>query len=198
MNRELNEEYWNNRYLQQQIGWDIGSVAPALKEYIDQLINKNISILIPGCGNAYEAAYLLQQGFKNVTLVDIAPAATAAVEDKLSTYINNGLQIITGDFFDLKTTYDLILEQTFFCALDPTLRSAYVEKMVSLLNPDGKLVGLLFNRHFEGGPPFGGSKLEYEELFTPKFNIQIMDTAHNSIGPRAGTELFVKMTKKRR
>jgi SAM-dependent methyltransferase len=198
MKGELNKEYWNNRYLQQQTGWDIGSVAPALKEYIDQLINKNISILIPGCGNAYEAAYLLQQGFKNVTLVDIAPAATAAVEDKLSTYINNGLQIITGDFFDLKTTYDLILEQTFFCALDPSLRSAYVEKMVSLLNPDGKLVGLLFNRHFEGGPPFGGSKLEYEELFTPKFNIQMMDTAHNSIPPRAGTELFVKMTIKSR
>ena len=197
MNRELNKEYWNNRYLQEQTGWDIGSVAPPLKEYIDQLINKNISILIPGCGNAYEAAYLLQQGFKNVTLVDIAPAATAAVEDKLSTYINNGLQIITGDFFDLKTTYDLILEQTFFCALDPTLRSGYVEKMVSLLNPDGKLVGLLFNRHFEGGPPFGGSKLEYEELFTPQFNIQMMDTAHNSIAPRAGTELFVKMTKMR-
>jgi SAM-dependent methyltransferase len=197
MNRVLNKEYWNNRYLQQQTGWDIGSVAPPLKEYIDQLINKNSSILIPGCGNAYEAAYLLQQGFKNVTLVDIAPAATAALEDKLSTYINNGLQIITGDFFDLKTTYDLILEQTFFCALDPTLRSAYVEKMVSLLNPDGKLVGLLFNRHFEGGPPFGGSKLEYQELFTPKFNIQTMDTAYNSIAPRAGMELFIKMTKKR-
>jgi len=197
MNRELNKEYWNNRYIQKQTGWDIGSVAPPLKEYIDQLINKNSSILIPGCGNAYEAAYLLQQGFKNVTLVDIAPAATAAVEDKLSTYINNGLQIITGDFFDLKTRYDLILEQTFFCALDPTLRSAYVEKMVSLLNPDGKLVGLLFNRHFEGGPPFGGSKLEYQELFTPQFNIQMMDTAYNSIAPRAGTELFVKMTKKR-
>jgi SAM-dependent methyltransferase len=197
MNRVLNKEYWNNRYLQQQTGWDIGSVAPPLKEYIDQLINKNSSILIPGCGNAYEAAYLLQQGFKNVTLVDIAPAATAALEDKLSTYINNGLQIISGDFFDLKTTYDLILEQTFFCALDPTLRSAYVEKMVSLLNPDGKLVGLLFNRHFEGGPPFGGSKLEYQELFTPKFNIQTMDTAYNSIAPRAGMELFIKMTKKR-
>jgi SAM-dependent methyltransferase len=197
MNKELNKDYWNNRYIQQQTGWDIGSVAPPLKEYIDQLINKNISILIPGCGNAYEAAYLLQQGFKNVTLVDIAPAATAAVEDKLSTYINNGLQIITGDFFDLKTTYDLILEQTFFCALDPTLRSGYLEKMVSLLNPDGKLVGLLFNRHFEGGPPFGGSKLEYQELFTPQFNIQMMDTAYNSIAPRAGTELFVKMTKMR-
>jgi SAM-dependent methyltransferase len=197
MNRELNKEYWNNRYLQQQTGWDIGSVAPPLKEYIDQLINKNSAILLPGCGNAYEAAYLLQHGFKNVTLVDIAPAATTAVEDKLSTYINNGLQIISGDFFDLKTTYDLILEQTFFCALDPTLRSAYVEKMVSLLNPDGKLVGLLFNRHFEGGPPFGGSKLEYQELFTPKFNIQTMDTAYNSIAPRAGMELFIKMTKKR-
>lgn len=196
MSNALNKDYWNDRYLQQQTGWDIGTVATPLKTYFDQLTNKHLSILIPGCGNAHEAAYLLQQGFSNVTLVDIAPLATAAVEEKLRGYINNGLQIITGDFFDLKTTFDLIIEQTFFCAIHPTFRPAYANQMFSLLAPKGKLVGLLFDRDFEGGPPFGGSKLEYQQLFAPKFNICIMEKAYNSIAPRLGSELFVLMTKK--
>jgi hypothetical protein len=196
MNTVLNIDYWNNRYLQQQTGWDIGSVATPLKDYIDQLHKKELSILIPGCGNAHEAEYLLQQGFCNITLVDIAPVATAAVKEKLRHYLDKGLKIITGDFFDLDTTYDLILEQTFFCALDPQLRPAYAHQMLNLLSGQGKLVGLFFNRSFEGGPPFGGSLQEYQELFAPQFNIHTMEPAYNSIAPRAGTELFVVMSKK--
>jgi hypothetical protein len=196
MSKLLNKDYWNNRYLQQQTGWDIGIVATPLKAYIDQLHNKNLSILIPGCGNAHEAEYLLQQGFSNITLVDIAPAATAAVKEKLEAYINKGLEIITGDFFDLNTTYDLVLEQTFFCALDPQLRQAYAHQMLKLLSDKGKLVGLFFNRSFEGGPPFGGSLQEYQQLFEPQFSIHIMEPAYNSIAPRAGSELFVVMSKK--
>lgn len=196
MNNELNKEYWNERYLQQQTGWDIGAVATPLKAYFDQLVNKDISILIPGCGNAYEAEYLLEQGFTNITLVDIAPAATAALEQKLKQYLNKGLKVITGDFFDLKNTFDLIIEQTFFCALHPSLRKAYADKMFSLLNLSGKLVGLMFDRDFVGGPPFSGNKAAYQQLFSSSFNIHILETAYNSITPRAGTELFVMMTKK--
>lgn len=196
MNNELNKDYWNDRYQQQQTGWDIGAVATPLKAYFDQLTNKDISILIPGCGNAHEAEYLLEHGFTNVTLVDIAPLATAAVEEKLHNYTNKGLQVITGDFFDLKNTFDLIIEQTFFCALHPSLRQLYAAKMFSLLNPIGKLVGLLFDRSFVGGPPFSGNKVAYQQLFSAQFNIHLMETAYNSISPRAGTELFVMMTKK--
>jgi hypothetical protein len=48
-------------------------VSPPIKAYIDTLKNKDIAILIPGCGNTYEAAYLLlEQGFTNVTVIDIA------------------------------------------------------------------------------------------------------------------------------
>lgn len=193
---ELNKDYWNERYQQQQTGWDVGEISTPLKVYFDQLTDKSISILIPGCGNAYEAEYLLQRGFSNVTLVDIAPAATAVVEEKLKQYLNKGLRIITGDFFDVENTFDLIIEQTFFCALHPTMRQAYVDQMFSLLNSKGKLVGLLFDRAFVGGPPFSGSKAEYEQLFSTYFNIHTMETAYNSIAPRAGTELFVLMTKK--
>ena len=46
---ELNESYWSTRYQQGQIGWDIGDVSTPIKEYIDQLENKELSILIPNC-----------------------------------------------------------------------------------------------------------------------------------------------------
>ncbi len=73
--------------------------------------------------------------------------------------------LIHKDFFELQTKFDLILEQTFFCALNPILRPKYVQKMSELLNAKGKLVGLLFNVPLnEGHPPFGGDKKEYINL----------------------------------
>ena len=66
----------------------------------------------------------------------------------------------------------------------------FLQKMYELLKPSAKLVGLLFDKQFEGGPPFGGSKTEYEILFAPYFNIKTIEPAYNSIKPRAGVELF--------
>jgi methyl halide transferase len=69
---ELNDKYWTDRYQHQQTSWDLGHVSTPIKEYIDQLTNRNLRILIPGCGNAYEAEYLLENGFENLTLIDIS------------------------------------------------------------------------------------------------------------------------------
>ncbi|HSN47416.1 MAG TPA: hypothetical protein VLR29_01515, partial [Flavobacterium sp.] len=109
---------------------------------------------------------------------------------------NSNLKVFLGDFFAHKGKYDLIVEQTFFCALSPAMRQNYVSKMHQLLSGNGKLVGLLFNKTFEAGPPFGGSKKEYEQLFKDYFDIKIMETCRNSIPPRAKSELFVEFEKK--
>ncbi len=181
--------------MQHQTGWDIGYPSTPLKEFIDQLGNKSISILIPGCGNSYEAEYLLRSGFNNLTLIDIAPSLTRELENKFHSYLDKQLTIITGNFFELNKQYDLILEQTFFCALDPSLRLKYVQKMYEILKPGGKLVGVLFDKAFDGGPPFGGSREEYMKLFKEYFSIETMEPCYNSIPPRAGTELFIKIKK---
>ena len=83
------------------------------------------------------------------------------------------------------------MEQTFFCALHPSLRERYVLKMHDLLVPEGKLMGLLFKIPLNtDGPPFGGNEQEYRNLFEGKLAIQKMETAYNSIKPREGNELF--------
>jgi methyl halide transferase len=193
---QLDETYWNNRYLQNTASWDLGMPSPPLVAYINQLQKKDIAILIPGGGNSYEALYLLQNGFTNVTVVDIAEYACNEIRKNYSSYINNGLTVLHANFFDLTTTYHLILEQTFFCALHPSLRKNYVHKMHDLLLEKGKLVGLLFNREFEVNPAYGGNKEEYIPLFEDKFTINTMETCYNSVQPRAGVELFINLQKK--
>jgi len=190
----LDQEYWDKQYTSNATGWDLGKVSPPIKEYIDTLENKNTNILIPGCGNTYEAEYLLEQGFTNITVIDIASTLVKRLQKKFKN--NPNIKIILGDFFEHKGQYDLVIEQTFFCALPPAMREQYVRKMHQLLSDNGKLVGLLFNKSFESGPPFGGSQAEYEQLFNNYFEFLQMDLCQNSIKPRANSELFIEFLKK--
>ncbi len=191
----LDASYWNNRYKSKNDGWDTGAVTTPLKTYIDQLTDKNISILIPGAGNAYEAEYLLQQGFSNVYVCDFAPEPIRSFMERVPLF--PGKNILMADFFELADiNFQLILEQTFFCAIAPALRKRYFAQMHRLLKPRGHLVGLLFDTTFEHeGPPFGGTKNEYLEYFSSTFAIKTFETAYNSIAPRAGRELFMNLQK---
>lgn len=192
---ELNKDFWNDRYVNQQMGWDIGYPSTPLKEFIDTMEDKRIRILIPGCGNAYEAEYLHQQGFENVFVIDIAPLALEGFSERVPEFPKDHL--ILGDFFEHEVEYDLILEQTFFCALNPDLRSDYAKKMQELLAPKGKLAGVMF--HFElteKGPPFGGSAEEYRDYFEEYFEIDSLEECKNSIKPRLGKELWVELIRR--
>lgn len=189
----LDQNYWDGQYKANTTGWDLGVISPPLKAYIDAIEDKNSAILIPGCGNTYEAAYLLEMGFTNITVIDIAPTLIRILQQKFAT--NNNIKIVLGDFFKHQGSYDLIIEQTFFCALPPTMRQEYVAKMHDLLAKNGKLAGVLFNRTFTAGPPFGGSQEEYKMLFKDAFEVLSMDVSNNSIAPRANTELFIELKK---
>lgn len=191
---QLDKNYWDSRYQNAQTGWDLGAASGPLQNYIDQLDNKDLRILIPGCGNAYEAEHLLNRGFKNITLIDISPSLVNNLRKRFESHPQ--ITVLEGDFFEHDARYDLVLEQTFMCALDPSLRQAYTQKMHSLLDDNGKIAGLLFGVEFEkAGPPFGGSAEEYRQLFTPYFNIKTMEKAYNSVKPRQGNELFIILIK---
>lgn len=191
--RPLDATYWNNQYKSNTTGWDLGEVSPPIKNYFDTIQNKQAKILIPGCGNTYEAEYLLQQGFTNITVIDIAPLLVENLNQKFTG--NENITVVLGDFFEHVGSYDYIIEQTFFCALPPTMRQKYVWKMHQLLADNGKLVGLLFNRAFEVGPPYGGSLVEYQQLFRAAFIIKSIAVSTISIEPRAGSELFIEFQK---
>lgn len=191
----MDKQFWEEKYSNHQTGWDIGHISTPLKTYIDQLDNKGLTILIPGAGNAYEAEYLVRHGFKNVTIVDWVETAISNLQSRMPDFPKDNL--LCKDFFELDGHFDLIIEQTFFCAIPKKLREDYVNKCYSLLNDGGKLAGLLFNNPMnDPDPPIGGTYEEYLALFSNHFQIKTLELCHNSIPPRAGNELFFIFKKK--
>jgi len=191
---KIDKEFWDQRWENEETGWDIGSASPPIVSFINKLKDKSISILIPGCGNAYEAEYLWDNGFEDVHVLDISEEPLKMFAEVNPDFPVENLHC--ENFFEHKGKYDLIIEQTFFCALDPSLRPEYVEKMHDLLKDDGILAGLLFNDPLNTDhPPFGGNTMEYLGYFQPHFSKIEMKPAKNSIPPRKGRELFIKIQK---
>ena len=185
----MKDSYWSKRYQLNQIGWDLGEVSKPLV-YLFQSLNKEDKILIPGCGNAYEATFLFNKGFRNVHIIDIAIEPLLNFRKYNKDFPEN--QIILGDFFDHQANYDVIIEQTFFCAIHPKQRNDYARQCSELLNNKGTLKGVLFNRLFEGGPPYGGNESEYKDLFEMHFEKVQIKPCNQSIEPRLGYEVFIE------
>lgn len=198
--KEEMEAFWSQRYAAKQTGWDIGYPSTPIKTYLDQLTDHSLRILLPGAGNAYEAEYAYLKGFKNTYVLDIARQPLEHFAKRLPDFPKD--QLIQDDFFNDQGSYDLILEQTFFCTLPPSPanRQAYAQKVHQLLKPGGKLVGLWFTfpvRSEQTSPPYGGSITEYRTYFDGLFEIQTFELAHNSIKPRLGNEAFAILKKSR-
>ncbi|MBL4651373.1 MAG: methyltransferase domain-containing protein [Flavobacteriales bacterium] len=190
---DLSSGFWNGRYLNNDTGWDMGGISTPIKEYINQLKNKNISILIPGGGNSYEAEYLHELGFKNVVVDDFSEQALTNINKRIPDFPKANLR--QADFFSLTGKFDLIIEQTFFCAIDKSIRRKYAGQISNLLKENGKLVGLLFNAPLNTDkPPFGGNVKEYETYFSSLFNSIVIDNCYNSHPSRAGRELWINIS----
>ena len=184
----MDEAYWTNRYLDNQTGWNIGYASTPLVQYFNTSLDKNSRILIPGAGSGFEAQYLFNKGYRNAHVLDISSEPLRQFALRNPDFPKENLH--QADFFEFEGKFDCIIEQTFFCALSPELRPAYGRKMKTLLKPNGKLVGLLFNFPLSvDGPPFGGDLDLYNTIFGDwkKFDIA---PCYNSIPPRQNKEFF--------
>lgn len=196
MELKFDEAFWSARYLSGHTGWDLSRASTPLYQYLCQIERKDLQILVPGAGNAHEVIAAWNLGFTNIFSLDISKIPIEEFSNRFPQFPKGNL--LHGDFFDHKGSYDLILEQTFFCSLHPSLREKYAQKMFELLKPGGSLVGVLFNREFDSGPPFGGNQAEYLTYFTPYFDFVVFENCYNSELPRLGKELFIHLKKSKR
>lgn len=186
---------WENRWKNHQLGWDIGYPAPAITSHFEHIQQKHARILIPGCGNAYEAEYLFQNGWTNVFVIDISPTAIDVFRQRFPKFPSN--QALVGDFFEHSARYDFVVEQTFFCALPISMRDAYARKMAEIIKFNGRLIGLVFDdASLVNGPPFGGKASSYLKYFTPYFTIGTYEPTLLSIPERMGREYFMDLIRK--
>jgi SAM-dependent methyltransferase len=192
---DLSASAWENRYQSGDTPWDLQGPTP---EFLRLAEEKRLPLkgraLVPGGGRGYDAVWLAKQGLE-VDIVDFSPTALLATQE-LAFKEKVTVHAYNQDFFALPShgyhqeRYDLILEYTFFCAIDPKLRAQYVKAVASLLKPNGLFVGLFFPLQTDkAGPPFEVSREEVKLLFNPNFRFTT-EEPKASVKPRAGREFL--------
>lgn len=136
-------DFWQERYRNQQTGWDRGGSNPQLHAWIAAgHLSPPARIAVPGCGAGWEVAELVKHGF-DVTGIDYAPAAVKRTKSLLD---QQGLraQLVQADVLNWQpdTRFDAIYEQTCLCALHPDHWLKYVDSLRSWLVPGGRLYAL--------------------------------------------------------
>ncbi|KZM18894.1 Methyl halide transferase [Ascochyta rabiei] len=153
---------------------------------------KRAKVLVPGCGKGYDVALFSAYGYDAYGLEVSAHAAKAAEQylanagpgsleneysDKDAGQGKGQAVCLVGDFFDdawLKEAgvdgqggFDVIYDNTFLCALPPSLRPSWAKRISSLLSKNGSLICLEFPTHkpaSSGGPPWSLPPTVHAEL----------------------------------
>lgn len=194
MNEVNHSQFWEDIYLENDTGWDLKGVTPFFDSISNELIQGKVCIL--GCGRGYDAIMFAEKGF-DVTAVDFAPTPISEL-NKLAIQKSVIITTVQDDIFSLvekfPDTFDYVIEQTCFCAIDPNRRKEYEILVRTILKPGGKLVGLWFpldKSQEEGGPPFGTTIYEVKSIFNSGWKIEKENFPSQSVEPRKGREKLI-------
>ena len=194
-NSVFSPDYWEESYRSGDMGWDLEGTTPVFEHWI-QSKSDPLSICILGAGNGWDALHFSKLGHI-VTAVDFAAGAVKNMNDS-ARRLNLAINIMHLDIFDLSQhfhqDFDVVLEYTCFCAIDPTRRKDYIEMVSHILKPEGELVGLLFpidKDPKDDGPPFGVDLNTTILLFSRYMRLIKKEFPQLSIDRRKGREIFV-------
>lgn len=189
-------DYWESVYQSEaRPGWDLQGPAPPLARILASPYWPAAAparVLVPGCGHGHDAEVAAKLGHR-VVAADLAPTAHVRATERLAPYENS--VVVLGDFFELaedpafRGSFDLVLEHTFLCAIDPAQRGDYWRAVRELLAPGGHLVGLFYNHGRPAGPPFDITPAAVRRFAGDAgFTLRHWELAPDSIERRRGME----------
>jgi hypothetical protein len=184
--------FWDERFERGFTPWDQAGVPAAFRSFA--AAHTGMPVLIPGCGNAWEALALAGDGWQ-IRAIDFSAGAVAAARAQLGAYAD---VVEQADFFTYAPPFTAawIYERAFLCALPTARRRDYAQRMAALLPAGGLLAGFFFLGATPKGPPFGIDRPELEALLSPDFELIEDEPVTDSIPVFAGRERW--MTWRRR
>ena len=193
---------WEQHYQDSETPWAKGAPSPGLVDYLSA---NEVSgrVVAPGCGLGHDVrALAASMGRPKVLGLDVAHSAVVAAR-KFSSVADE--QFAEGDWFALAVewqgAFDWVWEHTCFCAIDPSLREAYVDAAFLALKPGGSLLGVFYldpydDDHVPGeGPPHGVGEDELVTYFTSdgRFSVEQRWIPENAYAGREQRELMLRL-----
>jgi len=181
----LTPTFWDERFDKQFTPWDRGGASAALRAFVTSApallstAGRPPTVLLPGCGSAYELALMLDAGW-DATAIDFSPVAVARAKALAGPHAGH---IVQADFFDYLPSrpLDLVYEQAFLCALPRARWPEVAARWAQLLAPGGLLAGYFFFDDVPKGPPFGIARAQLDALLAPHFDCIADEAVADSI-----------------
>ncbi|MDB5790196.1 MAG: SAM-dependent methyltransferase [Massilia sp.] len=158
--------FWDERFERGFTPWDLGGVPAALRDFTARVDGPKTA-LIPGCGNGYELAWLLEAAWDAVA-IDFSPAAVSRAKQAVGPW---AVRVVEADFFSWEPPrpLDLVYERAFLCAMPPAMWPQVAARWAALLPAGGLLAGFFFFGESPKGPPFGIRRADLDALLAPHF-----------------------------
>jgi SAM-dependent methyltransferase len=161
-------EFWDLRYEARFAPWDAGKVPAQLRAFSLPVGAARRSILVPGCGSAWDVRFLAESGW-DVLGIDFSAEALTAARAVLGPH---GDRVRQADFFApmSEAPFAVVYERAFLCALPRRLWNDWGRRVAQLVEPGGLLAGYFYFDEGERGPPFPlHSHEELAGLLEPAF-----------------------------
>ncbi len=185
---------WQEAWEENRTPWDAGASAPALQKLVDSGELPGGRALVPGAGSGYDVLTLASAERKAVGL-DLAPGAQRRFEALRDAegVPESQAEMVVANFFEWQPDepFDVIWDYTFLCAIEPEMRTRWVERVDELLAPDGELVTLIFpvvDKDPDDGPPYALSPQLVRGLVAPRFEPIYLEPVEHSHPGREGKE----------
>jgi len=187
----MNQNYWENRYQTNDMPWEKGSPSPGLVDFLAAHPElPRGTVCVPGCGTGHDVRAWAKSGFDAYGF-DIAPSGIRlSMEKTEAAGLAAKFQLL--DFLrDAATTrFDWIFEHTLFCAIEKDQRDDYVRAVLRWLKPGGQYLAVNYIIPDEDGPPFGTTRDEQWQRFSPHFDL-LQEWVPRSYPNRTGLELML-------
>jgi hypothetical protein len=190
----LDAAFWSRLYDEGQDGWELGRAAPPLSRWVSDHSDlvRGRRTLVLGAGRGHDARLFARAGGQ---VIGVDFSARAVDESRaLAAAEGTAVEFRERDVFALRLDlerYELCVEHTCFCAIDPARRAEYVDVVADVLVPGATFVALFWVHARPGGPPFALSAAEIDGLFAGRFAEVERETPADSVATRLGQELLI-------
>ena len=189
----VDNQHWIDRWEQNRIGFHESEVNPLLVKHFPHFnLKPGDSIFLPLCGKSVDMVWLAEQGYE-VFGIELSQLAVESFfeeqdlsyqlfeSDRFVLYKSNNINILQGDFFDLRADdlpdYSLVYDRASLIAFESHHRPDYCAHLRSIMPEQAKM--LLITLHYDQqkmkGPPFGVADEEVESAYQSGYDIGVLE-----------------------
>jgi len=191
--RVMNEEFWQSRWKEKQIGFHQPGPNGLLKANAHRLdLEPGKTVFVPLCGKSLDLDWFLSLGIHVVGIEFNQDAVaevferqnlTPAIEEagSLLRYSADGINLFVGDIFNLSAgligPVNAVYDRAALVALAPETRIQYVSQVTALCNHAPQLlIAFDYDQETMNGPPFSIPAQAVERLYGDDYHIERVDS----------------------